>query len=98
MDLLSFSRVFLPSTTSTNDVARDLASCGAPEGTVVVADYQTAGRGRMGRRWLAPPGTALLCSILFRPDIPPDRAHDLTMIVALAAADAIDEEPVSPSG
>lgn len=91
MDRLSFSRVFLPSTTSTNDVARDLASRGAPEGTVVVADYQTAGRGRMGRRWLAPPGAALLCSILFRPDAPPNRAHDLTTIVALAAADAIGE-------
>ncbi len=91
MNPSSFSRVFLLSTTSTNDVARDLASRGAPEGTVVVADYQTAGRGRMGRRWLAPPGTALLCSILFRPDVSPDRAHDLTTIVALAAADAVQE-------
>lgn len=88
---LSFARVFLPSTTSTNDVARDLAARGAPEGTVVLADYQTAGRGRMGRRWLAPPGTALLCSILFRPDAPISRASDLTMIIALSAADAIQE-------
>lgn len=86
-----FTRIFLTYTTSTNDVARDLAARGAPEGTVVIADYQTAGRGRMGRRWLAPPGTALLCSILFRPDAPPDRAPDLTMIVALAAADAVEE-------
>jgi len=91
MSRLSFSRVFLPSTTSTNDVARDLAARGAPEGTVVVADYQTAGRGRMGRRWLAPPGTALLCSILFRPDAPAHRTTDLTTIVALAAADAIQQ-------
>lgn len=91
---LSFTRIHLPSTTSTNDVARDLAARGAPEGTVVVADYQTAGRGRLGRRWLAPPGTSLLCSILFRP--PPGPASlpyptDLTMLCALAAADAVEQ-------
>ncbi|HUV88501.1 MAG TPA: biotin--[acetyl-CoA-carboxylase] ligase, partial [Anaerolineae bacterium] len=45
---------------STNDVAKDLAAQGAPEGTVVVADEQTAGRGRLARRWLAPPRTCLL--------------------------------------
>ncbi|MCS7283078.1 MAG: biotin--[acetyl-CoA-carboxylase] ligase [Anaerolineae bacterium] len=79
----------LLSTTSTNDVARDLARQGAPEGTVVVADYQTAGRGRMGRRWLAPPGTSLLCSLLFRPH--PEHARDLPFLCALAAADAVEK-------
>lgn len=91
MGHLSFARVFLPSTTSTNDVARDLAAHGAPAGTVVVTDYQTAGRGRMGRRWEAPPRTSLLCSILFRPPPPPHYATDLTMLCALAAADAVEE-------
>jgi len=76
---------------STNDVAKDLAAQGAPEGTVVVADEQTAGRGRLARRWLAPPRTCLLCSLLFRPDLPPIQAQRLTMLCSLAAADAIEQ-------
>jgi BirA family biotin operon repressor/biotin-[acetyl-CoA-carboxylase] ligase len=83
--------IALPSTGSTNDVAKDLAAKGTPEGTVVVADEQTAGRGRMGRRWLAPPRTCLLCSIIFRPDLPPIQVQWLTMLCALAAADAVKE-------
>ena len=81
----------LPRTGSTNDVAKDLAAHGAPEGTVVVADEQTAGRGRLARRWLAPPRTCLLCSLLFRPDLPPIQAQRLTMLCSLAAADAIEQ-------
>ncbi len=94
MDGFSFIRIHLPSTTSTNDVARDLAARGAPDGTVVITDYQTAGRGRLGRRWLAPPGTSLLCSILFRPPADPGRSPhptDLSMLCALAAADAVEK-------
>ncbi len=83
--------VYLPRTSSTNDVAKDLVMQGAPEGTVVLADEQTAGRGRMGRRWSAPPGACLLCSILFRPDLSPTQAQRLTMLCALAAADAVEE-------
>jgi BirA family biotin operon repressor/biotin-[acetyl-CoA-carboxylase] ligase len=83
--------VYLPCTGSTNDVAKDLAAQGAPEGTVVLADEQMTGRGRMGRRWLAPPGTCLLCSILFRPHLPPTQAQRLTMICSLAAADAVEQ-------
>jgi BirA family biotin operon repressor/biotin-[acetyl-CoA-carboxylase] ligase len=82
---------YLPHTGSTNDVAKELAAQGAPEGTVIVADEQTAGRGRLGRRWQAPPGTCLLCSILFRPNLPPTQTQQLTMLCALAAADAIKE-------
>jgi BirA family biotin operon repressor/biotin-[acetyl-CoA-carboxylase] ligase len=81
--------VCCPSLGSTNDLAKELAARGAPEGTVVVADEQTAGRGRMGRRWTAPPGTSLLCSILFRPDRSPLDAPQLTMVCSLAAADAV---------
>jgi BirA family biotin operon repressor/biotin-[acetyl-CoA-carboxylase] ligase len=80
---------YLPRTGSTNDVAKELAMGGAPEGTVVVADEQTAGRGRLGRHWLAPPNTCLLCSILFRPNLTPIQTQQLTMLCALAAADAI---------
>jgi len=83
--------VFLPRTGSTNDVAKGLAAQAGPEGTVVVADEQTSGRGRLGRRWLAPPGDCLLCSILFRPDLPLTQAFRLTMLCSLAAADAVEE-------
>jgi BirA family biotin operon repressor/biotin-[acetyl-CoA-carboxylase] ligase len=75
---------------STNDIVRQLAEEGAPEGTLVVADEQTAGRGRMGRRWLAPPNMALLMSLLFRPSLPPEEANRLVMACGLAAAEAIE--------
>jgi len=60
-------------TDSTNERARELAAAGAPHGTLVTADEQTAGRGRQGRRWTAPPGSAVLMSLVlreFRPDLP----------------------------
>ena len=59
--------VHLPTVTSTMDVMDDLITAGTPEWTVVLADVQTAGLGRAGRRWEAEPGTALLCSVLVRP-------------------------------
>jgi len=59
-------RLHLRETGSTNDRARALAAAGAPHGTLVTADTQTAGRGRQGRTWAAPPGQALLCSLLLR--------------------------------
>ena len=61
----------------------------APEGAVAVAGEQTAGRGRLGRRWLAPPGTSLLCSLQLRPEISPERLPQLTGVAALACAEAI---------
>jgi BirA family transcriptional regulator, biotin operon repressor / biotin---[acetyl-CoA-carboxylase] ligase len=60
--------VHLPVTGSTNDHARGLAAAGAPTGTVVIAESQTAGRGRQGRTWVAPPGRALTLSVLARPE------------------------------
>jgi BirA family biotin operon repressor/biotin-[acetyl-CoA-carboxylase] ligase len=82
---------YLPSVTSTNDIARELAAEGAPEGTVVVADWQSAGRGRVGRVWEAPPSAALLVSILFLPALPPRLNGRLTMVCGLAAAEAVEE-------
>jgi len=76
---------------STNRHAMELARQGAAEGLVVVADHQTAGRGRLGRTWEAPPGSGLLVSVLLRPTIAPERLHLTTMAVALAAADACDD-------
>jgi BirA family biotin operon repressor/biotin-[acetyl-CoA-carboxylase] ligase len=74
---------------STNRYLLDRAAAGAPEGTVAVADAQTAGRGRLGRAWLAPPGAALLVSVLLRPIVPPERVHLVTLAAALAAVDAL---------
>jgi len=75
---------------STNRYLFDEARAGAPEGTVVVADYQSAGRGRLGRRWEAPPGSNLLVSILLRPTLRIDELHLCTVAVALAAAVACE--------
>ena len=83
--------VYLPVTGSTNDVARHLGHQGAEEGTVVIADEQSAGRGRLSRRWMAPPATCLLCSILLRPALPPVRANWMTMLSSLAAVDAVEQ-------
>jgi BirA family biotin operon repressor/biotin-[acetyl-CoA-carboxylase] ligase len=61
-----------------------------PEGALVVADHQTAGRGRLGRSWEAPPGAALLCSLLLKP--PPRRAiPELSLVAGVAVADAIEQ-------
>lgn len=82
--------VYLERVGSTNDVAKELASHGAPAGTIVIAGEQTTGRGRLGRSWIAPPHANLLCSILFRPDLQPRQVHRLTMLCSMAAADAIE--------
>lgn len=74
---------------STMDEAARRARAGAPDGTVVIADHQTAGRGRLGRQWLAPPGTALLLTVLLRPTLAPDRLHELPMAMALGALQAV---------
>jgi BirA family transcriptional regulator, biotin operon repressor / biotin---[acetyl-CoA-carboxylase] ligase len=74
---------------STNTYLLEEGRAGAPEGTVAVAGHQSAGRGRLGRTWVAPPGASLLVSILLRPlHLAADRRHLLTAAVALAAAEA----------
>jgi BirA family biotin operon repressor/biotin-[acetyl-CoA-carboxylase] ligase len=89
--ILGDPTVRLPVTTSTMDEVERYAREGAAEGLVVVADYQTAGRGRAGRSWTAPPGTALLCSFLLRPPLSPDRLSTLPLIVGVAVAEAIED-------
>ncbi len=63
----------------------------APEGAVVAADEQTAGRGRLGRSWLAAPGTSLLFSINLEPTVPTHRLPELSVVAGLACAEAIRE-------
>lgn len=84
---------------STNDVVRGWLADGTPEVCLAVADEQTAGRGRHGRTWTAPPGAALLCSLGFRPGwIVPDRAWRIPAVVALAMCDAAEEASGLPEG
>jgi BirA family biotin operon repressor/biotin-[acetyl-CoA-carboxylase] ligase len=73
---------------STNTYVRDRARQGAPEGLVAVADHQTAGRGRLDRRWESPAGTNLLASVLLRPRCEGGDVHLYAGAVALAGADA----------
>jgi len=93
--VLAYRIARLVETTSTNTVALDAAAAGEPEGYVVVADHQTAGRGRLGRTWVAPPASALLVSVLLRP--PPAEAHVAVSAVGCAAAAACERAAgVSP--
>jgi BirA family transcriptional regulator, biotin operon repressor / biotin---[acetyl-CoA-carboxylase] ligase len=68
--------------------AAELAAEGAPEGTIVLADHQTAGRGRLGRVWTAPPGSSLMLSVVLRPALPPARAWAVAAVAGVALADA----------
>lgn len=83
--------VYFAETDSTNDRAHELAKAGAVEGTVVVADAQQAGKGRLGRRWESPSGVNLYLSIILRPPIAPRFASQLTFLSAAAVARAITQ-------
>ncbi len=87
---MQFQYIRLSETSSTNTVVRELAAQGAPEGTVVIADFQSAGRGRMGRSFLSPAGTGLYMSLLLRPTIPPERAIRITTAAAVAVCRALE--------
>jgi len=80
--------VVLESTGSTNDDARRLAAEGAPEGTVVIAHRQTAGRGRLGRPWDSPAHLGLYLSIVLRPPDPPERLGRYAVAAAVAVCEA----------
>lgn len=88
-DRMGQTLYYYDSIDSTNIQAKRLAEEGAPDGTVIVADQQSAGRGRRGRGWASPAGTNLYFSLLLRPDIAPDKASMLTLVMALAVAEGI---------
>ncbi|MCD6521053.1 MAG: bifunctional biotin--[acetyl-CoA-carboxylase] synthetase/biotin operon repressor, partial [Anaerolineae bacterium] len=74
---------------STNTRAVQAAREGAPDGTLILAEWQSQGRGRLGRRWLAPAGSSLLLSLIFRPPLKPSQAQRMTMVCSLRAVAAI---------
>lgn len=77
---------YVGTASSTNDIALQMARDGACEGTVVIADAQTAGRGRRGRLWLDEPGQSILMSIILRPEMPASELSGLSFVASLAAA------------
>ncbi len=74
---------------STNQVALNLGEKGAPDGTLVIADFQSAGRGRLGRSWVAPAGTSLLFSLLLRPPLAASHCFLVAMATGLGVAEGI---------
>ncbi len=78
----------LPSVESTNTLAMELAAQGAPEGTIVIAEMQTGGKGRRGRQWISPRGNLYL-SVVLRPDVPLHKAPLITLMGAVAVATAV---------
>ena len=85
--MIGHPRVHLRLTDSTNERARALAAAGAPHGTIVTADEQSAGRGRQGRAWSAPPKTAVLMSVVLR-----DLSETLPLAAAVAVCEALPVE------
>ena len=79
------------SVTSTNDILRTAAADGAPEGTVILARQQTAGRGRQGRAFFSPPQTGLYLSMLLRPEMCAETVLSVTPMAAVAAAEAAEQ-------
>lgn len=77
-------------TDSTNIQAFKLASVGAAEGSIIIAESQTSGKGRLGRKWISPPGENLYLSIIVRPNIPTLTAQRLTLVSAVALSETLD--------
>lgn len=90
-DWLGKRLAYYDETDSTNVQARKLAESGAPHGTLVAADCQTAGKGRRGRSWFSPKGTGIWMSILLRPAFSPVCASMLTLVAGMAVARGIEE-------
>src|SRR5215510_5295558 len=80
---------FFPTIDSTNTYAARLAREGASEGTVVIADFQSGGKGRLGRSWISPPGVNLYLSVILRPPVPAATVPQLNLLAAVAVADTM---------
>ncbi|MDH7516474.1 MAG: biotin--[acetyl-CoA-carboxylase] ligase [Bacteroidota bacterium] len=82
-------RYHFPLVDSTNRAARDLARSGVPEGTLVTADFQTAGRGRRERRWFSEKGRNILASYVLRPSRPREESSTLPLLAGVAVAETV---------
>jgi BirA family biotin operon repressor/biotin-[acetyl-CoA-carboxylase] ligase len=76
---------------STNTVASERARAGTPEGTVVIAETQTRGRGRLGRAWVSPPHRNLYLSLVLRPDLPTEQLSCVSLVTGVAVCEAVGE-------
>lgn len=90
-ETIGCSVYFYESVTSTQQIAKEYAINGAKHGTLIVADEQKAGRGRMVRKWHSPKGTGIWASFILRPDIQITHASQLTLLTAVAVVQAIKE-------
>lgn len=82
---------YLESTESTQKIAHQLSQDGCPEGTIVIAEEQTNGRGRLTRHWHSPKQTGIWMSVVLRPNLPPHKAPQFTLITAVAVVQAIED-------
>lgn len=89
---LQYSIIHYDNTGSTNEDAKRLALKGAKEGTVVVAESQSAGKGRRGRQWISPAGSNLYFTLLLKPEFEPDKVSMLTLVMALSVLEAMEKE------
>ncbi len=83
--------IYRRETDSTNEEAKSVAEFGRPHGTLVVAENQTAGKGRRGRKWETDGNNSIAMSLLLRPDISPDKAPMITLVMALAVAEVLEK-------
>jgi len=81
--------IYLKETDSTNTRAKELAAQGAPEGTLIIAEKQTKGRGRRGRNWFSPPGGGIYFSLILRPTISPTETPRITLMTAVVLAETL---------
>ncbi len=91
VSVIGKSVISFDSVSSTIDIAAARARDGAFEGTVIVAESQTSGRGRLGRRWSSPPSSGIWCSIILRPAVSPRDAPKLTLLAAVAVARVLND-------
>lgn len=88
---------FVKETDSTNNWAKDLSRQGAPHGTLAAAEFQSAGKGRLGRIWKAPEGSSVMMSLLLRPSFEPQYASMLTLVMGLSVAQAVEDTGIDVS-
>ena len=88
---------FAKETDSTNEWCKRLSKEGAEQGTLAVTEFQSAGKGRLGRRWTAPEGSSIMMSVLLRPDFEPQYASMLTLVMGLSVAQAVRELDIEVS-